>query len=394
MNDDNRPRCPLSHPTHHPHTLSPRSNPDLRFGCATCCGQKAIMEQSPHFYCTTCNVEFHNGCQRRTRKITHPYHLQHPLTLSYRNPETGIMFNSNVDSGETQSNTSDRGKSESLDIIWSQADSIFDECTWCGKDFKDGWFYHCSICTFCLDLSCAAVSPPLAIPNPKSHQHSLLLFPRPVPVPCDACGLIKAFEPIYACFQCNYMVHHNCMDLPRVIKITKVDNKYGKYSCRHEECSYVVHSKCATHENIWDGRELEWKIEESDDTEDIIPFKRVGDDLIKYFGHQHCLRLQEYDCVRDAEKQCQACVFPIDSQHFYHCTTCDFFLHEVCANLPRKLDHALHNHRLILDPSSPKDFKSIYCSVCSRASTGFRYKCSEIDCQKGAKFAVDILMHF
>ncbi|XP_023643278.1 uncharacterized protein LOC17895801 [Capsella rubella] len=293
------------------------------------------MEQSPHFYCTTCNVEFHNGCQRRTRKITHPYHLQHPLTLSYRNPETGIMFNSNVDSGETQSNTSDRGKSESLDIIWSQADSIFDECTWCGKDFKD-------------------VSPPLAIPNPKSHQHSLLLFPRPVPVPCDACGLIKA----------------------------------------HEECSYVVHSKCATHENIWDGRELEWKIEESDDTEDIIPFKRVGDDLIKYFGHQHCLRLQEYDCVRDAEKQCQACVFPIDSQHFYHCTTCDFFLHEVCANLPRKLDHALHNHRLILDPSSPKDFKSIYCSVCSRASTGFRYKCSEIDCQKGAKFAVDILMHF
>ena len=130
------------------------------------------------------------------------------------------------------------------------------------------------VVSFCLDLPCAEKLPPLTIPNPKGHHHSLLFLPRELLVPCDVCGAVDALEPSYTCFQCN-MAHQRCINLPRVIKITRhshrlhyipyrsplsslcricykdVDVKYGKYSCNQEDCSYVVHSKCATHMKVW-----------------------------------------------------------------------------------------------------------------------------------------------
>lgn len=91
---------------------------------------------------------------------------------------------------------------------------------------------------------------------------------------------------------------------------------------------------CNAHENVWDGSDLEWEPEETIKTEDTEPFEKVGVDLIKYFCHEHNLKLHKYDRVRDSDKQCEACIFPIDSRDFYTCMQCDgFFLHEVCANL-------------------------------------------------------------
>ncbi|CAN6993160.1 unnamed protein product [Brassica oleracea var. botrytis] len=293
--------------------------------------------------------------------------------------------------------------------------SIYDNCTWCGNYIPSSSphpsstvFYRCSICNFCLDTSCAQNNPPLTIENPKGHHHSLVFFPRPLLLPCDACGLVDRSGPSYACFQCNYMVHQLCVDLPRVIKITRhprrlsyspyllpppnslcricyktVDIKYGQYSCKDEDCSYILHSKCATHVMVWDGKELEWEPEEVV-TEDIAPFKNVGDGLIEHFGHEHHLKLEKYDSIRDAKKQCQACVLPIVLHDFYNCIQCDYFLHIVCAGLPRKLDHALHNHSIFLDPFPPpndSDFNHLQCSACSRTSSGFKYKCYEKDCK-------------
>lgn len=198
------------------------------------------------------------------------------------------------------------------------------------------------------------------------------------------------------------MVHQHCVDLPRVItrhphrlsyspylsppnplcrvcyKI--VDIKYGHYSCKKEDCAYVLHSKCATHIMVWDGKELEWESEELEDIEDVAPFKKVGDGLIDHFSHGHHLKLEKYDSVRDARKQCEACVLPIHSHDFYNCMQCDFFLHLVCASLPRKVEHALHNHSIILEPSPTSKVGELQCSVCTRTSTGFRYRCSEKDC--------------
>lgn len=87
----------------------------------------------------------------------------------------------------------------------------------------------------------------------------------------------------------------------------------------------------------------------------------------------------------------RACTLHIDSLDFHSCVECDFFLHKVCANLPRKLDHALHNHLLVLGPSPSHEY-NMDCLVCSREFTGFTYKCSKNDCgdESHIKFQVDV----
>uniref|UniRef100_A0A1J3IV41 Zinc finger PHD-type domain-containing protein n=1 Tax=Noccaea caerulescens TaxID=107243 RepID=A0A1J3IV41_NOCCA len=390
MDEEERPRCLMSHPAH-PHTLSRQSGLNFPGGCFSC--NKTLVRWESvdfHYYCATCGVGFHRECYQFPRKIRHSYHLQHPLTLTSRSVEAGIQSHS------TPSESSSDPGMYHYDIIPSKLDTVFDQCNCCGKDLGKT-FYRCSICNFCLDFPCLKPVPLLTIPNPKSHHHSLSLFPRPIHVACDACGLINK-EPIYTCFQCNYMVHLSCTDLPRIIKITRhphrlshgpylppatllcricyktVDVKYGQYSCDHDDCSYVAHSKCATHKNVWGGKELEWEPEEPDNIEDFLSFKKVGDGLIQHFAHQHYLKLEKYDKVRDMEKQCQACILPIDSQYFYNCKQCDFFLHEICAGLPRKLDHSLHSHTLFLDASLAKNnTRSMRCSTCNRLSSGFTY---------------------
>lgn len=346
----------------------------------------------------TCDVEFHDGCHMSPRKMTHPYHPQHPLILSAINHEVGIVYDITIHVCYDKEFIA-----PSSGIPYHG--NIFDNCTWCETMNAYPYFYRCSICNFCLCPPCSKTFPLPSITNPKSHHHPLFFLPRPLLHPCDACGLVKQSEPSYACFQCNYVVHKSCIHLPRVIKLTRhthrlfytpflsstipscrlcyetVDIKYGHYSCNQgDHCSYIAHSKCATHENVWDGSELEWVPEEFGETEDFEPFKKVGDDLIKYFCHDHLLKLEKYDGVQDAEKQCQACILHIDSRSFYNCTQCDFVLHEVCANLPLKLDHALHNHPLFLDPAPVEKNDPTYCTVCGLNFSGFRYKCSNKKC--------------
>ncbi|KAG7543514.1 hypothetical protein ISN45_Aa07g034250 [Arabidopsis thaliana x Arabidopsis arenosa] len=86
------------------------------------------------------------------------------------------------------------------------------------------------------------------------------------------------------------------------------EERWESASKCNASCKSLVHSKCATHKTIWDGRELEWEPEEYGEIEDVAPFKKVGDDLIKYFSHEHHLKLEKYDGVRDADKRCQACI--------------------------------------------------------------------------------------
>ncbi|AED92490.1 putative chromatin regulator PHD family [Arabidopsis thaliana] len=396
--------CRLAHPTH-PHTLSPKLSKNTKSNCFTCGKQVSTSSRGFHYHCTICDVDFHEECVNIPRKILHPFHLQHPLFLTYGKHDNIIDGSNMSEQGPYEDQgTSDPGKSG-----WG---NIFDNCTWCGKYIptpsshpRMTVFYRCSICNFCLDTMCTQTKPPLTIENPKGHHHSLVLFPRPLLVPCDACGLVNASEASYACFQCNYVVHQYCVDLPRVIKITRhphrlsfspylpppnslcrvcyktVDIKYGQYSCKDEDCSYVLHTKCATHVMVWDGKELEWEPEEPGVIEDIAPFKNVGDGLIEHFSHEHHLKLEKYDSVRDARKQCEACVLPIHLHDFYKCMQCDFFLHVVCACLPKKVDHALHNHSIILDPSPLPTDGNLQCSACSRTSTGFKYKCAEKNCK-------------
>ncbi|KAL0714841.1 hypothetical protein Bca4012_021820 [Brassica carinata] len=423
MSDEEEPRCPVSDPAQ-PHNLSSPGDYKIKHDCFAC-GENNVVDKKlsfiidmldstgHHYYCTECDLEFHNRCAKFPRKMIHPYHPQHSLTFTFLNHETGIMADTKHSTFVNFLYLSDLDMSQYLKSIGirQKPDTMFDTCTWCGHALGE-WFYCCSICNFSLDLNCATNIPPLTIQNPKSHHHSLTLFPRPLLSACDACGLINVLEPSYACYQCSYVVHKSCIDLPRVIKITRhphrlyhtpslpakvtpcrvcyknVDIKYGQYSCNHEDCSYVVHSKCATHKKVWDGKELEWEDEESYQPEDFASFKTVGDNLIEHISHpHHYLRLEKHD-GGDSEKQCHACIRPINTCHdFYNCIKCDFFLHEVCANLPRKLGHALHRHPLFLDTDPLGDmYEETGCSACTRFSSGFRYKCIE----RGCSFKLDI----
>lgn len=159
--DGYKKRCPLSHPTH-PHILSPLANQNPKSSCFVCGKQKHHTDPGFHYHCTICHVDFHSYCFKLPRKITHPFHLQHPLFITFGKHEN-IFDGSNIITDEIGSghailnpifSTLDPGKS-----AWG---SIYDNCTWCGNYIPSSLpnpsstvFYRCSICNFCLDTSCA-----------------------------------------------------------------------------------------------------------------------------------------------------------------------------------------------------------------------------------------------
>ncbi|CAA7016713.1 unnamed protein product [Microthlaspi erraticum] len=397
MGEEKGPRCLVSDPGK-PHNLSRRAGYKIKHDCFVC-GENSVVDENRlveeyreyeekgyferrpfleafernryHYYCAKCDLEFHSECIKFPSKMIHPYHPQHPLTFTFLNYEKGIMADTSFREFYHVLASFEMDLAEYLKRIRPKSNIMFDKCTWCRNHLGE-WFYRCSICNFSLDFHCAQKFPPLTIQNPKSHHHSLTLFPRPLSFPCDACGLINVLEPSYACYQCSYVVHKICIDLPRVIKITRhphrlsyapylptkvsscrvcyknMDIKYGHYSCNHEDCSYVVHSKCATHENIWDGREFEWE-PESNQTEDIPPFIEVGKDMIEHFCHaHHILRLEK---SVDSEKQCHA------------------YAESLCS-----------------------EYRDSSCSACTRLSSGLKYKCKEIGCMSHIQLGITCIL--
>ncbi|ESQ46148.1 hypothetical protein EUTSA_v10000551mg [Eutrema salsugineum] len=366
------------------HYFSSQSDPPLS-GCFSCKGNYLEADRQ-YKYCPTCKLEYHFECYKYAPEIRHPFHLSHPL-------------NSNLDDGV------------------SISEGSYGKCNCCRKRLSEV-YYHCSICDYSINATCARHAITLTMANLKRHEHALNLFPGRLPLPCNACGLSldKIKDHAYTCFPCSYMVHRKCIDLPRVIKITRhahrlsyssslpsgeflcgvcrqtVDVSYGQYSCS-KGCHYAVHSKCATRKDVWDGKDLEGVPEEPDEV--IEPFEQIDEETIQHFTHEHYLKLQRDDCPRDQDyKFCQACNLAItNSDGFYSCSSmqCDFILHETCASLPIKKHHPLHKHPLTLfQPFPPKPHhqwfemfpKGIFaCNGCNRGSCGFVYKCFEDECE-------------
>lgn len=255
-------------------------------------------------------------------------------------------------------------------------------------------FYHCSSCNFTLDWRCVVNPPPQSVVDLKDHDHQLTLLPRLLSFTCNVCGL-KGDRSPYMCVQCDFMIHHFCLGLPRVININrhdhrvsrtlllgvvnsvcgvcrkKVDWTCGGFSCKR--CpGYVVHSKCAARNDVWNGEELEGVPEEE---EDVEPYVVIGDNTIRHFSHEeHNLRrIHGNGIMYEENKRCSACVHPIGLQSFYSCMECDFSLHHNCAKCPKKKWHVvLHNERLTLDTNEEQDWFA--CDACDGVSNGFMYK--------------------
>ncbi|KAG7619291.1 Protein kinase C-like phorbol ester/diacylglycerol-binding domain [Arabidopsis suecica] len=334
----------------------------VEFDCDAKCGK--IGYGFP-YECHECDSKFHVDCVRYSSseevkhplEVNHSYHSLHPLKLFMGQPP----------------------------------DYSDGKCRLCGRKIDDKLFYHCSSCNFTLDMRCVLNPPPKSVLDLKTHDHQLNLLPRLISFTCNACGLNGDRSP-YACFQCDFLIHKDCFGLPRLININrhdhrmsrtsligivnsvcgvcrqKVDWTCGGYSC--QRCStYIAHSKCATREDVWNGKELEGVPEE---IEDIEPYVVIDDNTIQHFSHkEHYMRLNVNGLMCEVNKRCNACNHPISPQSFYGCMDCDFILHQNCAGFPRRKWHVLHNERLALVTSEVNIFG---CSACHKIFNGFRYE--------------------
>ncbi|KAJ4903970.1 Cysteine/Histidine-rich C1 domain family protein [Raphanus sativus] len=347
----------------HPLKLSHGKPADsLEYYCAVC-GFPNLDEDNYHYRCNQCKFSIHLQCVDKAPEAYHASHPKHPL--------------------------------KSISYLPDYADM---KCLLCGDEFEDSdaWYmkdkkpHHCDICNFSICRGCMTNPPPVCVVSSTTHKHRLHLVPRRMDFTCNACGTLGDRSP-YFCLECNFMIHRECIDLPRVININrhdhrisytrrlghgespwkcgvcrkKVDGFYGAYASSKFP-SFVVHSRCATRPDVWDSVELEGMPEE----EEIPPFEVVDDTTIRHFSHDHNLHINKDGQILHENIVCEACVFQIGSESFYSCRNCDFILHEKCANLPRKKRHLCHNQPFTLNTVS----LFAICYLCDKRFSGFRYE--------------------
>ncbi|KAF8079729.1 hypothetical protein N665_1004s0013 [Sinapis alba] len=347
----------------HEHPLKVVSEPMRLFcnkkGLKICkaCGMYVNLT-FPHYSCQECE-EFviHLNCFPEAYHTSHP---QHPLK-SFRGQFPGY------------------------------AD---EKCLLCEKEFDQErhQLHHCYVCNVSICRECIRRPPPVDVECLKTHEHQLYLVPRLIDFTCNACGT-KGNRSPYFCLPCNFMIHRECIDLPRVIYINrhdhrisytprlghgewkcrvcrkKVDGFYGAYSC--SKCpSFAAHARCATRNDVWDMVEREGTPEEE---EEIESYKVIDYNTIRHFSHDHNLRFNNDGMTLLENTLCKACVFQIGSEPFYICKQqqCDFILHEKCANLSQKKRHVRNNLPFTLRTDSHFTFR---CQLCCQDSTGFRYE--------------------
>lgn len=236
--------------------------------CVAC--YKDHHDRKQGYKCNVCTFYVHEECIN----VNLPSHHKHPLKLTNK-------------------------------YSWFQRGT----CHLCETALLPTIYYECiQYCSFYVCVLCARK--PLFIAQTKAHEHQLYQVPIKLSFTCDACGLYTTKYPCI-CLQCCFIIHRTCIFLPNVIHINRhdhritrvsspgpgkwicgvcikpVNGKCGAYSCL--VCPYVVHSKCATSDFIWDGRELEG-VPEEDEKEESKPFQVIDQNLIKHFSHEHNLK--------------------------------------------------------------------------------------------------------
>ncbi|EOA14327.1 hypothetical protein CARUB_v10027503mg [Capsella rubella] len=343
----------IEHPMCHDHPLVFLKVREEKVPCELC---KESVD-GPSYSCLECGVYFHVNCVHLSKEVHHPCHSIHPLKLI-----------------ASESFTDDDAESG---------------CRLCGK-IPDDVLYHCSICNFTSCVGCTKNPPPLVIEHIKTHEHPLTLFLRRATCICDVCG-DESECALYVCLQCDFITARACIDLPRVININRHDHRiyfthhlgegYSKCGVCHKNVSqykgayfcsvcpdFAVHSSCAVRTDVWDGVELEGTPEI---TEDVSPFKVVGNNLIRHFSHKrHILKLHKDVVVQEEHVWCAACIHPVGFDPIYRCKKCPFILHEKCANLPKqkRLVFGIRPYKLIKGGTGVID-----CKLCGILSDGFTY---------------------
>ncbi|VVA96154.1 unnamed protein product [Arabis nemorensis] len=93
--NEEEPRCIVSDPAQ-PHKVSRADDYETKQDCFSCGKRGPRLHYDPppfHFYCPTCQVEFHDTCHTFPSKMIHPYH---PLTFTFLQKETEMIVDTNV----------------------------------------------------------------------------------------------------------------------------------------------------------------------------------------------------------------------------------------------------------------------------------------------------------
>ncbi|OMO64210.1 DC1 domain-containing protein [Corchorus olitorius] len=401
--------------------------------CAAC---EKELSGGTIYRCVDCGkFDLHKECAEPPREINHPFH-SHPLILLARSPSFEIRngirtsecrFCHGLFAGCVDCDSFDLYKEcaelpleinhpyhRKHPLILLPNPPIHPEkcsCYWCKIQYKR-FIYYCSSCNF--GLNPENVSLPRMI-TVSSHEHPWILLSACISFICNFCGTDGECAPYVCslCTSCDRVVHKNCISLPQKIKTRRhvhiishtyflpdkqpetreckichdeVNTEYGSYYCSASGCNYIAHVKCATAGVIWEEAvedQEEWPDKSLSLITDVIEKVTVGEEIIateiKHAYHEHSLIMTfvgevEQDCV------CDGCMRSI-SVPFYSCKECEFFLHRLCAELPRVKEHAIHKHRLTLK----KNFFAC-CVACNRFHHGFRYICDEESC----RFEIDI----
>ncbi|KAM7530030.1 hypothetical protein LguiB_033440 [Lonicera macranthoides] len=386
-----------------------------------CNGCAEPMISGPFYSCDRYNCEFflHKSCAELPRKIEHPLHPDHSLTL-FERPLRSMTC-----------------------------------CNGCKKSVHN-FIYSCSLCNFVLDILCASITES-TITHP-SHQHPLTPLRRPVLSMCDACGTEhKGF--FYVCSTCNqFWLHRDCASLPKILENTDHHDHpltltycippqfsmfvYGCGICPKQvvtynwayychNCRYFAHLNCATSKSeafmsiLLPGRNIKITIKDEDSYMNVVHLPlhdefislishfRGGKDSeekknvryeLNHFSHEHPLVLFDshvndkepcykgkWCCLNDTKYNdtlCNACLAPILKVPFYKCHDkfCNFVLHKSCAELPTKVRHPCHpQHMLTLQ--STKFPNTFWCQGCKFLCNGFKYSCTNYHC----KYQLDVV---
>lgn len=348
------------------------------FFCNDCL--EHIDDNEYRWHCDICSKKWHLRCiPSSPDDIIHPFHAYHPLKLLIDVPQPPDQPKGRCDACQQELNT---------------------------------YFYHCSPCDFSMHVRCSKNPPPRIVETPKCHEHTLTCMVRNDTFTCNACGTHGERCP-YVCAPCGVMFHRECINLPRVININRHDHRvshtyslgfgnrkcmiclkmmdwrYGAYSCSTCSDNYVVHSKCATRGDVWDGKELEGVPEEYFD---VSPFEVIEEGIsIKHFSHkEHILyMIEDEDDISDGSIRCEACVRPIFSETHYKCMECDFIIHETCANLPLRKRHWLSTTPFYLNANNDVTSESLFrCGACETISNGFRYVSGKVSLDMRCAFVI------
>ncbi|XWS08032.1 hypothetical protein CRYUN_Cryun41cG0042200 [Craigia yunnanensis] len=199
------------------------------------------------------------------------------------------------------------------------------------------------------------------------HEHNLLLedkIKEDNDRHCDGC-MLSISTPFYHCLECNFFLHKNCAELPKIkhhwfhrFVATLESKDFMNCDLCNRDCSGLFYKSSSP------GRSFYFCLRCA-----IVPY------IINCQGHKHFL-VFDYKF----KGQCNAC--GIGSYGAFRCTTCTFTLDFACVTLPHAIQHKCDMHLLQLTYGDENDdVEEHYCDICEekRDSSHWYYYCSTCD---------------